>query len=169
MANKNIDAYDIDADAFSLSNMMQGVLDRVISLYESYGMPLPTRRYWTMGIPAVDCEQLVVSFVQMYLGAPGDEAATPQRCHVPRSAVVTVSVVRQIPVIGTSGRTPAGEKIQDYSVWSALDAWILMASVNLLDQWEEGGYGPGVIATLNSVEPQGGYQTINLQITMAVP
>lgn len=169
MADKNLDFYELDEDAYHLRNAMQGILDRVISIYESYGMPLPTRRYWTMGTPAVDCEQLVVNFVQMYLGAPGDEASSPQRCNVPRSAVVVISVTRQIPVVGQSGKAPAGDKIQDYSEWSAVDAWILMQSVNLLDQWEEGGYGPGVIATLNSAEPQGGYQSINLQITLAVP
>lgn len=169
MANKNLDYYEVDPEAFHLRDALQGILDRVIAVFESYSVPLPTRRYWTMGTPATDCEQLVVNFVQMYLGSPGDEAATPQRCNVPRSAVVVISISRQIPIVGQSGKAPAGDKIQDYSEWSAVDAWVLMESVNLLDQWEEGGYGPGVIATLNSSEPQGGYQTINLQITLAIP
>lgn len=161
--------YEIDPDAYSVLNVMQGVLDRVVAIYESYGVPLPARRYWTMGQPATDCEQVVVSFIQMYLGAPGDEAADPQRCNVPRSIVMQVSVSRAIPVVGQTGRTPTSQKIQDGSEISAIDAWVLMASVNLLDQWEENGFGPGVIATLSSIEPQGGFQTLNLQVTMAVP
>ena len=165
----NLDNYEIDEDAFSVLNVMQGVHDRVVAVYESYGVPLPARRYWTMGQPALDCEQVVVSFIQMYLGAPGDEAAEPQRCNVPRSVVLQVSVSRAIPVVGQTGRVPTAEKIEAGSQISAIDAWVLMASVNLLDQWEENGFGPGVIATLNSLEPQGGYQTLNLQVTMAVP
>jgi hypothetical protein len=165
----NLDNYEIDEDAFSVVYLMQGVLDRVVAIYESYGVPLPSRRYWTMGQPATDCEQVVVSFIQMYLGAPGDEAAAPQRCNVPRSAVLQVAISREIPVVGQSGRAPSAEKIQDGSKISAVDSWILMAAVNLFDQWEEGGYGPGVIATLNSEEPQGGFQNITLQLTMAVP
>ena len=165
----NLDAYTVDPDAFAVRDLMQGVLDRVVALYASYGVPLPSRQYWTMGTPATDCEQVVVSFIQMYLGAPGDEAATPQRCNVPRSAVLQVGVSRAIPSVGQTGRVPSAEKIEAGSEISAVDSWVLMSAVNLLDQWEEGGYGPGVIATLNSTEPQGGYQTIVLQITMAVP
>jgi hypothetical protein len=165
----NLDNYEVDPDAFSVRDLMQGVLDRVVAVYESYGVPIPDRRYWTMGTPAVDCEQVVVSFIQMYLGAPGDQAADPQRCNMPRSAVLAVTISRAIPTVGTAGRVPTASKIQDGSEISSVDAWILMASINLLDQWEEGGYGPGVIATLSSDEPQGGFQNITLQITMAVP
>lgn len=165
----NLDNYEIDEDAFSILNLLQGVLDRVVAIYESYGVPIPTRRYWTMGTPAADCEQLVVNFIQMYLGAPGDEASEPQRCNVPRSAVLAIQIFRAVPSVGVSGQAPSAEKIQDGSKISAIDAWTLMSSVNLLDQWEEGGFGPGVIATLTSQEAQGGFQSTTLQITMAVP
>jgi hypothetical protein len=165
----NLDGYDVDEDAFAVSNMMQGVLDRVVAVFQSYGVPLPDRQYWTMGTPAVDCAQVAVSFVQLYLGPPGDEASQPQRCNMPRTAVVTITISRAIPVVGVNGKAPAAEKIQDGSVISAVDAWVLMASLNLLDQWEEGGYGPGVIATLNAAEPQGGFQSVSMNLTLAVP
>ncbi len=165
----DLDTYDVDPDALSVANAMQGVLDRVVSIYASYGVPLPERQFWTMGTPAVDCAQLVVSFIQLYLGPPGDEASRPQRCTQPRTMVLNVTVSRAIPVVGQQGRAPSAAKIQDGSVISAVDAWVLMSSINLLDQWEEGGFGVGVIATLNAPEPQGGYQTVNMQVTMAVP
>lgn len=165
----NLSNYEIDESAFSIRDAMQGILDRVVAIYASYGVPLPSRKYWTMGNPAMDCEQLVVSFIQSYLGAPGDEASQPQKCNMPRSMVVSITVTRDIPTVGQSGRTPQPEKIQAASEISAVDAWILMASLNLLDQWDEGGYGPGVIGTLTSMEPQGGLQTMNLQVTMVVP
>lgn len=162
--------YDIDEGAFDLRDLLQGVLDRVVTCFTSYSMPLPARRYWTMGTPASDCEQVVVTFIQMYLGLPGDEASRPQRCNQPRSAVVSVSVTRAIPTVGTTGKPPLATSIQKGSEVSALDAWILMQSVAEMDQWDpSGGLGPGVIATVDSTEPSGGLQTINLQLTMVVP
>ncbi|MGL4998053.1 MAG: hypothetical protein ACRC5T_03720 [Cetobacterium sp.] len=165
----DISDYDLPEEALNLRNLLAGVLERLEAIYTSYNVPLPERRYWTMGQPATDCEQLVVYFVQMYLGAPGDEAVAPMRCNSPRSAVLSVQISRPIPVVGQSGKAPAASKIQDGSEILAVDAWILMESINLLDQWEEGSYGPGVIATVNVLEPQGGFQTANLQITLAVP
>lgn len=156
-------------DAFNLRNMMEGVLERVQSVFQSYNVELPNRCYWTMGQPAIDCEQLVVSFSEMYLGTPGAQVNEPQRCHVPRSATLTVSLARSIPTVGQNGRPPSAEKIQLSSEVLAVDAWVLLESINLLDQWDESGFGIGVIATLNVTEPAGGFQVVNLEITMAVP
>ena len=44
-----------------------------------------------------------------------------------------------------------------------------MRVINEFDVWEEGGYGPGVIATADIGEPEGGFQSVNLQLTMAIP
>jgi hypothetical protein len=160
---------DVQEDARNLKEMMDGILEKVQSVFQSFNVNLPSRQYWTMGQPAIDCEQLVVSFAQMYLGAPGDQATTPQRCHVPRTAVVNVLLTRQIPTVGQSGKAPSGSKIEEASYSSAIDAWVLMESINLLDQWDDTGYGLGVIATLDMIGPEGGFTTVNLQLTLAVP
>lgn len=159
----------VSADAKHLASLMQEVLDRVVAAYATYTMPLPTRQYWTMGQPAVDCEQLVVSFVQMYVGAPGDEATEPRRCNDPRSATLNVSVSRQVPVVGQGGRPPSADAIEDYAEISAYDAYILLDSAANLDAWEESGFGLGVIATVEVQTPEGGYQTAVLTLTVAVP
>lgn len=155
--------------ATNLRDMMQGVLDRVESVFQSYNINLPNRRYWTMGQPAIDCEQLVVSFLQMYLGTPGAQVGDPQRCHVPRSATINITISRQIPTVGPNGRAPSPERIQHASEVLAYDSWVLMESINLLDQWDETGFGVGVIATLEADAPEGGYQTSSMTITMAIP
>ena len=160
---------DAQEDAFPLKNMMDGLLERVESVFQSYNVTLPSRRYWIMGTPALDCEQVVVSFIQMYLGPPGDEASTPQRCTVPRSAVVSISISRQVPVVGQNGRPPAADKIEEASYISAIDAWVLMESVREFDMWDDSGYGLGVIATVESSGPEGGLQTVSMQLTLAVP
>jgi hypothetical protein len=164
-----VDYTGVAEGATNLRDMMQGVLDRVEAVFQSYNINLPHRRYWTMGQPAIDCEQLVVSFVQMYLGTPGAQVGEPQRCHVPRSATLNIQIARATPIVSSNGRPPSSEKIQMASEIIAYDSWILMESINLLDQWDETGYGIGVIATLDSAPPEGGFQTTTLTVTMAVP
>lgn len=164
-----IDLYGVTEEATNLRDMMRGVLERVESVFQSYNVNLPSRRYWTMATPAIDCEQLVVYFQQLYLGPPGAEVGEPQRCHVPRSASLAISISRQTPIVGQNGRPPSPEAIEAASDVMAIDAWVLMESVNQLDQWDETGYGVGVIATLESGPPEGGFQTTTMVITMAVP
>jgi hypothetical protein len=164
-----IDGTGVLEDATNLRDMMDGVLERVETIFQSYNVELPQRRYWSIGQPAIDCEQVVVSFMQMYLGAPGDEATTPQRCHVPRSAVITISIARAVPIVGQNGRPPSQEKIQQSSAVSTIDAWVLMDAVKLFDMWDNTGYGLGVIATVEITPPEGGFQSVIMNLTMAVP
>lgn len=160
----------VSEDAKNLANMLQGVLDRVISVYSSFDMPLPSRRYYTFGVPAVECEQVVVSFIQMYLGTPGDEATQPRRCHDPRSATLNISVSRVVPITQQNGQAPLADDIQEANRVAALDAWILMESVNELDTWGDEGFpGLGVIATVDGAQPEGGFTTTRMTITMAIP
>lgn len=164
-----IDFSGVSEGATNLRDMMQGVLERVETVFQSYNVELPKRRYWTMGDPVVDCEQLVVSFTQMYLGTPGAQVNDPQKCHVPRSATVAISIARAVPIVGQNGRPPSADAIQRSAETIAVDTWVLMESINLLDQWDDTGYGLGVIATLESAPPEGGFQVSTLQVTMAVP
>lgn len=164
-----IDYSGVAEGATNLRDMMSGVLERVQAVFQSYNVGLPARQYWAMGQPAVDCEQLVVYFQQMYLGPPGAQVGEPQRCHVPRSATLTVSLSRATPIVGQNGRPPSPAAIEAASNTLAMDAWVLMESINQLDQWDETGYGIGVIATLEVGAPEGGFQTTEMVITMAVP
>jgi hypothetical protein len=168
MAITNISG--VNEDARNLANFLQEVLDRVINVYDSYNMPLPSRRYYTMASPVVDCEQICVSFIQMYIGSPGDEATEPRRCSDPRSATLSIQVAREVPVVQPNGNPPHPDDIQRASEVSALDAWVLMESINNLDAWAGNGpFGLGVIATVDADPAEGGFQTSRMTITMAVP
>jgi len=164
-----IDLSSVDDDAKHLANHLENVLEKVVATYASYNMPLPDRQYWTLGQTVVDCEQIVVCLLQMYLGSPGDEAVQPRRCNDPRSATITISVSRQIPVVGPSGKAPAPQRIEEGMTPAAYDAWSLMESMRQFDTWEESGFGLGVIATLETPPPEGGFQTTVLTMTSAVP
>lgn len=166
-----VDISGVNPDALNIKNLLEGVLERVEGIYTSYNVPIPERRYWTMGMPAIDCEQLVVHFVQAYLGPPGAQDNSPNRCNTVRSASIMISVARQLPVVMTQGtKPPSPSKISEGSEISAVDAWILLQSLNLLDMWEgEGIYGPGVIATVESGDPEGGFRLVSMQVTLAIP
>jgi len=165
-----VDISDVSDDAKNLDHFLSEIVTRVATVYDSYSMPLPTRRYYTFGTPVVDCEQLVVSLVQIYLGSPGDEVTEPRRCNDPRTATVNVSVSREVPIAQQNGNPPTPQAMQEANKVASYDSWILMESVNDLDIWASpGGFGLGVIATLDYEPPQGGYQTTVLTLTMAVP
>jgi len=163
------DITDVSSEALSLKNMLDEVLQRVESVYTSYNVPIPSRRYWTMGQPTIDCEQLAISFIQMYLGTPGDQASTPQKCHMPKTAVVVISVAREVPVVGVNGRPPTAEKIEEGSYLSAIDAWILMEAMKVLDPWDDFSVGMGVIATVEAPTIEGGFSVVNMQLSLVVP
>lgn len=165
----NIDLSQVSPDAKALAEFLQEVLDRVENVYDSFNMPLPTRRYWTLGDPAVDCEQLVVSFIQAYIGSPGDEATQPRRCRDPRSATVHVKVSREVPVVGPNGRPPSAEDIQYFSQLVGYDAWCLLEGAAALDPWESAGPGLGIIATVETGPPEGGFHTTTMTLTAGIP
>jgi hypothetical protein len=164
-----VDLSGVTDNAKALSELMSVVLEKVETVYDSYNMPLPSRRYWTFGQPAVDCEQVVVSFIQMYLGPPGGEIAEPRRCNDVRSVVLEVAVSREVPTAQPNGAPPTPEAITNGNFASAYDAWVLMDSAAQLDAWETSGFGLGVIATIQVTAPEGGFQTVVLTLTLAVP
>ncbi len=163
----NIDT--VSPTVLHLKDFLDKVLAKTVETFDEFNVPIPTRQFWTMGDPAIDCEQLVVSFVQMYLGLPGDEASQPQRCTQPRTAVLRITISRTIPVIGNNGKAPSAETIQASSEIAAVDAYTFMELIKKLDQWEPGEFGMGVIATTEAGTAEGGFQTMSMQVSMVVP
>jgi hypothetical protein len=158
------------ADSLSLKNLMDEILQVIVDRYAYHGVTLPPRQYWMAGQEAIDCEQLVVSFQQLYIGPPGDEATRPQKCNSPRSAVIKASIARTVPTTSGKGLAPAEAKIQEGSEISAVDAWVLLDCVAYLDQWENtGAFGLGVIGTVDVPAPEGGFQAVTATFTIAVP
>lgn len=152
-------------EAYSLVNLLDSVLSGVVEGFREAGVDLPDRRFWKVGSPVHDCEQLCVFFNQAYVGPPGDEASDPQRCESPRTAQLGIQLVRKVPTItGTRGVLPSGEKIQEASRQQAIDAWVLLDISCSLDPW-----GLGVIATVDAGEAQGGFQGPTLNLTVAIP
>jgi hypothetical protein len=102
------------SEARALSQLMTDVLTAIENTYLSAGVSLPDRRYWLMGEPVVDCEQLTVGFIQAYIGPPGDEASTPQNCDAVKTAVLQVQVWRCVPVAGPKGKQRRSRSTRTY-------------------------------------------------------
>lgn len=167
-----IDISGVSSEARNLADLMQNLLNKVIETFDDYSMPTPTRRYYTFGAPAIDAEQVVVSLLQMYIGAPGDEATEPRRSEDPRSGTFLITIAREVPVTQPNGNAPKADEIQKASEVSALDAWILMESTRQFDaSWASipSGLGLGIIATVDVDPPEGGFQITRMTITMAIP
>jgi hypothetical protein len=164
----SIDA--VSTASASLKVLMDEALDRIVGRFNYHNVPLPTKQYWMVGQPVIDCEQLVLSVGQLYIGSPGDQANDPMRSNSPRSVVFRVTLARAVPSVDGRGHSPTTEKIQAGSEILAVDAWTLLDAVAFLDQWEAyGGFGLGVIATVDVDEPSGGIQSITSTFTMAIP
>lgn len=165
--SKEISDYNISPDVLLLNNKMDSILETVVGVYESYGVPLPTRRYWTFGRPAEDCAQVVVYLAQAYLGSPGDQATTPRRCSDPKSLVINIAVTRDFP-IGVNGKAVSAEKIIEANRWNAVDTQVLLEALYEFDKWSDGGPGLGIIATVNANDAGGGLSTVNMNLTIAL-
>jgi hypothetical protein len=165
---KSISDYDIDEEAFSLRDAMDFILAGLEALYLSSGVPLPTRRYWIVGDAAQDCEQVTVSFLQMYLGIPGDDASVPQKCNAPLSIVVNISISREVKGMDQRGNAPAPEVLQGDAEWAALDAWVIMTGLKDLAPSSIIDPNPAVIATATAPETQGNIMTTQVQLTVQV-
>ncbi len=158
-------------DARSIAKMLDAILERVVTGFERAGVSLPERRYWRTGTPPADCEQVVVTFRQAYYGPPGDEAAMPQQCDGPRSAVVEVRITRCVPTPkGTRQTAPEAADIQAAADLQVVDAWLLLDFAPDLESWNGAAPGGlGVIGTVDAGEAQGAFQSTVLTMNMAIP
>lgn len=145
---------------------MQAILDQINATYEQEGFDLPARQYLAVGATAHDCEQLTVSFVQMYAGLPGERADTPQKCNSPRSAVLSVQLVRKVaPPEGARGNLPPdADHITQHTIEKMQDAWLLMdAAMSVVDDYI------GALADIAITNESGGYQAVVLNISLGMP
>lgn len=160
----------VSDDALSLKNLMDGVLEQLVARFNYHNVPLPSKQYWKFGPAVLDCEQLVLSVAQVYLGLPGDPIAQPVRCPSPRSVVFNAVLTRCVPEPDARGNEPPAAKQQEWANISAVDAWTLLDAVAVLDQWDDiGAYGLGVACTVDVPEPLGGYQAVVATFTVAIP
>jgi hypothetical protein len=149
---------------------MEGVLTRLVDRFDHHNVPLPTKQYWKVGAPVIDCEQLVISAYQVYLGTPGQQLPQPVRGNAPRSALIRAMLARQTPQPDSRGNEPTTAKQQEGAAISAVDMWVMLDAVNYLDAWDAvGAFGLGVTAMVEVEEPSGGLQVVTATFEIAIP
>jgi len=160
----------VSDDALSLRNFMNEVLDRLVDRFNYHNVQLPSKQYWKVGAPVIDCEQLVLSVDSMFIGNPGNQLAQPHRGAHPRSVTFRAMIARQIPLPDAKGNEPSGARQQEASEILSVDMWVLLDAVYHLDGWDAvGAFGLGVSGEVQFEEPQGGYQVITATFSVAVP
>lgn len=161
-----ISKYPILPEALYIRDLLQRTLDRTVEIYDSYNVPLPTRRYWCLGQAAEDCAQVTVVFLSATLGLPGAQQQEPMNCTGPKFATIQVNVTRDIPQ-GPNGNPATPEKLQEASNWMAIDAALL---IDNLQQYATTAFGaPGsALATVTTPAPNGFLQTTTLTLTVGM-
>lgn len=151
-------------DVESVGETLETVLARIVATFDAAHIDLPERQFIYWGNTVHDCEQLSVSLVQMYLGAPGSPAAAPQPCHGPRSMVLSCQIVRCVPTPPSGAKAPSASDLTKYSLRRAKDAYVLLeAGIKTCDVW-----GVGAIADVNPTNATGGFQAVVLNLTLAI-
>ena len=88
----------LDANEFVI--VAEYILNKVVQTYDARAIPLPERRFLSVGgrgeVPH-DTEQVSVTVEQGFSGLPGEQALGTAKYDDPRSVVITVEVVRKIP------------------------------------------------------------------------
>lgn len=151
-------------DAKTVPLLLEHCLGALVEVYRQEGVPLPDRRYWTVGQAAWDCEQATVSLLQTYLGVPGQPADGATRCETPRSATIAISIVRPAAIWEENSETPpTPTDIQNAAVPVGVDVWLLYAVAAQCDR-----YGIGVIATVDVLQPEGGLHGCVATLTVQI-
>jgi hypothetical protein len=114
-------------------------------------VPLPDRRYWTIGTTAHDCEQCVLAVQQMFLGTAETPLETTQ-CNGPRGLTFTVEVVRCVPTLDNRGRAPDAPVIEAASVNPVIDMEIMLDLAPYFDP-----YLTGVVVNVDPIPASGGF------------
>lgn len=114
------------------------------------GVPLPERRYWTIGQTAHDCEQMVLCVQQMFLGT-AEQPLELTQCNGPRGLTFTVEVIRCVPGLDNRGRPPEGQAIEVASVNPVIDMEIMLDLAAYFDP-----YSLGVVVNVDPISADGG-------------
>jgi len=139
------------AGDFQLPPFVDNALAAIQNYYDNVvHVPLPSRRYWTIGQTAHDCEQCVLAVQQMFLGTAEVPLETTQ-CNGPRGVTFTVEVVRCVPTLDNRGKPPEAESIEVASVNPIIDMEIMLDMAKLFDP-----FMTGVIVNVDPIPASGG-------------
>lgn len=143
------------------------VMEKVISTFEVAGVSLPSRKFFTVGAPVYDCEELVITFDSLAKGFPGGAGEEPANCDMPSTVSFSVHLVRCFP-IGNGSVPPSAQELTANADGLMVDAWLLLAAIDELNRDPLLGVA-GMIYSVSVGEPQGGFVGVVAQVQAVVP
>ena len=157
----------------SIYNLMQMMMDEVNATYAEAGVELPSKQCFDSygaGQTPHDCEQVSISFEQMYNGLPGAPEQVPGKCYSPRTGVFVIEVTRCVPTLekNRAGKLalPSVAKLDEMAKQQSADAWLLMDAG--LRAAEAANYLGGLSDVAFTPE-SGGYQSAVLNLVLGIP
>jgi len=140
-----------EAVDFQIPKFVDQALRNIIEHYETkVSIPLPERRYWTIGATAHDCEQCVLAVQQMFIGTAEVPLEITQ-CNGPRGLTFTVEVVRCVPTLDNRGKPPEGTAIEVASIHPVIDMEIMLDLAQYFDP-----FMTGVVVNVDPIPASGG-------------
>lgn len=160
-------------DPKALSIIGRGLLERVVAVYEDFGVPVPQRQFWSAGNVPPECSQIVVALKSLSEGLTGSEETIPSPCDNLVQAKFSVTVTRCIPTPDNRGTPPSPAQIAEASDLASQDAYLLAKAACSFDMYGSdvpgaplGGMGVEWSVTVNDYE--GGMQTVELDLTTVI-
>lgn len=159
----------------TIADVMERILEGINNEFMSQSIDLPSRQFFDIGGQGEtphDCEQVTVSFEQMYNGTPGNPDQVPTRCDGPRTGVFVIEIVRCTPQMTTGSSRAGGPKppteqaLSASSIKQTQDAYTLMDAG--LHVAESLSYIGGLADVTVSPE-EGGYQAVVMTLILGLP
>lgn len=155
-----------DETATRAFDVMNSVMAVLVAAYEELEVDPPDRRYLWVGLPAVDCEQLVLCYRRIYTGVPGSESSDMAYCTPQRVLEMRVEVHRCVPVPGEGGEPPSTEEMGAASTQLLKDAWVVRRATEQF---------PAAVGQLHNVvaqeaiDAQGGFAGFSQTMGVGIP
>lgn len=157
--------YDTAAD------LLDSVVTRMTDVYDDYepAVELPDRQYVHAGEVAFDCEQVVVSGMNLTHAFPG-EAGAILVCSPPRHVQLDVWIVRCVPTLSGNGDPPTAAALDASAQIVLKDLWVL--AYVLWDGYKAKDWGGDCAAVLlgpvGIVGPEGTHVAVHAQVFLLV-
>lgn len=162
----------------SIAMAAEAALMAIVDVAAANDVELPSRQIIYTGTVPKDCEQVAVSVSNYGFGRPGDPMAGPSGndCWLPGVVTITAEITRCVPEtnqVKAPGRyatgivnLPASVAMEDHARSVMRDMMVLLESGNVASNYPY--EAAGTEASVLVANPEGGYQSVFLSLTMQV-
>lgn len=172
-----LDTYQ-DGWVDSIALAAEAALTAIVDVAAVNDVELPARQIIYVGTVPKDCEQVAVSVSNYGFGRPGDPmpGVSADQCWLPGAVTITAEITRCVPEtnqVRPMGRyatgmvdLPTGTAMEDHARTVMRDMMILLEAGNVASNYPYPGAGSE--ASVLVANPEGGYQSVFLSLTLQV-